>query len=414
VQALRNAGDTLTDTFSYTVRDTAGATATATFTVTIHGANDAPALGIPNGIFFDANAGRAVTLHPALTLRDVDSPTLVGASVTIGSGHDNGDRLVFTNQNGITGSYDRATGVLTMAGVATVAQYEAALRSVGFIGDAQRNGIREIIWQVNDGGPNGISAVTSTRVQFNGLIVYVPLPQLPSIPGHHGFTPDPISPFGRLLGGLGGEPFRDSSSGPIVYFVRGGVQTKVADNANIEIQIPLDSLGAPLGGDVASVTAQLADGQPLPSWLKFDPAKGTFTGQVPDEIVTGSLPGQGGAPDDGSPQVVQPTTMTIKVVVRDSKGQQSVMTFTVTLPGASSTLAPGGERRTDLLPTDGGGQGMLPAELERAVAAAIEVPAAAPAGRAGLSEQLNRAGWRAMNAQRTALLDSLRGGATVH
>jgi hypothetical protein len=295
------------------------------------------------------------------------------------------------------------------------------LRSVGFIGDAQRNGIREIIWQVNDGGPNGISAVTSTRVQFNGLIVYVPLPR-DAGGGQNagGFTPDPISPFGRLLGNLGGEPVRDTSSGPIVYFVRGGVQTKVADNANIEIQIPLDSLGAPLGGDVASVTAQLADGQPLPSWLKFDPAKGTFTGQVPDEIVTGSLPGQGGAPDDGSPQVVQPTTMTIKVVVRDSRGQQSVMTFTVTLPGASTTLSPGTGGNTFLLPTDGRA-GLAPdamrglsAQLEQAVAAAIEQPVATPAGRAGLSEQLNGAGWRAMNAQRTALLDSLRAGTTMH
>jgi len=42
VQALRTAGDTLTDTFSYTVRDAAGATSSTTLTVTIHGANDAP------------------------------------------------------------------------------------------------------------------------------------------------------------------------------------------------------------------------------------------------------------------------------------------------------------------------------------------------------------------------------------
>jgi VCBS repeat-containing protein len=42
VQALRTAGDTLVDSFSYTVRDAAGLTSTATLTVTINGANDTP------------------------------------------------------------------------------------------------------------------------------------------------------------------------------------------------------------------------------------------------------------------------------------------------------------------------------------------------------------------------------------
>ncbi|WP_448173876.1 VCBS domain-containing protein [Rhizobacter fulvus] len=42
VQALRTAGNTLLDTFSYTVRDAAGLTSTTTLQVTIQGANDAP------------------------------------------------------------------------------------------------------------------------------------------------------------------------------------------------------------------------------------------------------------------------------------------------------------------------------------------------------------------------------------
>ena len=41
---LRQSTDTLTDVFSYTMRDTAGATSTTTLTVTIHGANDAPTI----------------------------------------------------------------------------------------------------------------------------------------------------------------------------------------------------------------------------------------------------------------------------------------------------------------------------------------------------------------------------------
>ena len=42
VQGLRTGSDTLTDTFTYTVRDAAGATSSTTLTVTITGTNDAP------------------------------------------------------------------------------------------------------------------------------------------------------------------------------------------------------------------------------------------------------------------------------------------------------------------------------------------------------------------------------------
>ena len=49
VQALRQSTNTLTDGFSYTMRDTAGATSTTTLTVSIHGANDAPALAVQTG-----------------------------------------------------------------------------------------------------------------------------------------------------------------------------------------------------------------------------------------------------------------------------------------------------------------------------------------------------------------------------
>jgi VCBS repeat-containing protein len=44
VQALRTAGDTVQDVFSYTVQDGQGATASSTVTITVEGANDAPTL----------------------------------------------------------------------------------------------------------------------------------------------------------------------------------------------------------------------------------------------------------------------------------------------------------------------------------------------------------------------------------
>ncbi len=69
-----------------------------------------------------AGGGPAVTLDGSLTISDVDSGgTLAGATVSIGIGFLSGDTLNFTNQHGITGSYNAATGVLTLSGTATVA-----------------------------------------------------------------------------------------------------------------------------------------------------------------------------------------------------------------------------------------------------------------------------------------------------
>ena len=46
------------------------------------------------------------------------------------------DSLGFTAQSGITGSFNATTGVLTLSGSATVAQYQAALRSVTYTNGA--------------------------------------------------------------------------------------------------------------------------------------------------------------------------------------------------------------------------------------------------------------------------------------
>ena len=67
--------------------------------------------------------GAAVAVAPALTLTDADSTQLVGATVAITAGFATGqDVLSFTDQAGITGSWNAGTGVLTLSGTATVAQ----------------------------------------------------------------------------------------------------------------------------------------------------------------------------------------------------------------------------------------------------------------------------------------------------
>lgn len=101
VQALRSAGDTLSDTFSYTVRDAAGLNSTASLSVTIAGSNDGPAAAgdfnfavasnlaaarlnpAGNVLVNDSDADRGDTL---VVTRASSGATLSGTIVTISGG----------------------------------------------------------------------------------------------------------------------------------------------------------------------------------------------------------------------------------------------------------------------------------------------------------------------------------------
>ena len=215
-----------------------------------------------------------------------------------------------------------------------------------------------------------------------------------------------------------------------------------ASDANVQINLALASLEAPLGGDVVYVEARQADGTPLPDWLKFDPATGTFAGLPPENavaslapdrsvdnnIVTGTLKqdfdGGSGRHEQGS------SSITVEVLARDSKGNLAVTVFTIDLHTNGRhgwNMQPFGvERHAALVP--------LSPELAAIEAAVHDATRAiepfglhgmpvrhgdaisvgghetAPAGRAGLTEQLASIGWRSMAAQRNALLASLQQG----
>ena len=69
-----------------------------------------------------------------MTATDPDSAHLQGATASI-TGElplADGDSLAFTSTPNITGSYNSGTGVLTLTGTATVANYQTALRSITF------------------------------------------------------------------------------------------------------------------------------------------------------------------------------------------------------------------------------------------------------------------------------------------
>ncbi|PKU25885.1 Ig-like domain-containing protein [Telmatospirillum siberiense] len=138
-----------------------------TTTVSINATDDAPALANAGNTASYTEAGAAATLSSAITASDLDNQTLSGATVSISSGFFTGDTLGFTGQNGISGSYNASTGVLTLSGSASLANYQAALESITFGSSSQNptnygaNTSRTISWTVNDGSLNS-TAVTST------------------------------------------------------------------------------------------------------------------------------------------------------------------------------------------------------------------------------------------------------------
>jgi len=79
--------------------------------------------------------GSAVAVAPNAVLSDADDTTLEGLVVTIGAGRSPGDVLAVTADladSGITTSFNAATGTLTLSGHASLADYQAVLRSVVF------------------------------------------------------------------------------------------------------------------------------------------------------------------------------------------------------------------------------------------------------------------------------------------
>ena len=127
--------------------------------------------------------GAVAPLDAALTVKDVGSSTLAGATIAISGGLLAGDALNFSNQAGIVGSYNAATGVLTLSGTASLAAYQTALESITYSSsgaDASGAGAdpsRTITWTVTDGAQAStpittsvdIAAASSVAASFSGI-----------------------------------------------------------------------------------------------------------------------------------------------------------------------------------------------------------------------------------------------------
>jgi hypothetical protein len=407
-----NDGTDLARTISWSVTDGNtgnGVSAVQTSTVTVHAV---PTIIAGADVNFQANyEGKTVTLDPPLQL--YAGANLAGATVSIVNGFTAGDTLAaVTAGTSVHASYDPVHGILTLSGNDTIADYEKVLASITFSGHQASNGTVTIDWQATDQN-NVVGPVVSSEVDVTGVTaapIFVDNLKGFLIPTGHGNGNSPTGGFFQVPIDLQigpdtfGFTWQGFGFGSPVNPILIDIDAEVGANGGIDFSVPLGALEAALDGDLVSLTATLANGQPLPGWLHFDPATGKFTGQAPS--------GSGA-----------PATLAIEVIGRDYDGDMSIIDFTIklvpakgdhhswNLPGDLKVLpatnthdrhALSAPHRNLIAPTDYAALqgGSRPAGLDGTVQR--------PSGRAGLSAQLDGLGWRAMHGERTALLDSLR------
>ena len=148
--------------------DGAGAQSSAvvTSTVNLTAVADAPVITAGATTGYTENAA-AVVIDNTITVNDADDTQIAGATVTISAGLTAGDVLGFVNTASISGVYNAGTGVLTLSGTDTLANYQAALRSVTYSSTSEdptaTSASRTIDWQVTDANSDGAGAPEQRR-----------------------------------------------------------------------------------------------------------------------------------------------------------------------------------------------------------------------------------------------------------
>ncbi len=142
-----------TETFTVTATDTLGAATSTNYSITVD-MNPPVLAGIESAALAYTEGNPAAAVTSSLAVSDAESATLAGATVWISGNYQSGaDTLSFVNTTNFTGSWDAATGVLTLSGSDTLANYQAALRTVAYVNNRLNpsTATRTVSFKVNDG-----------------------------------------------------------------------------------------------------------------------------------------------------------------------------------------------------------------------------------------------------------------------
>jgi hypothetical protein len=291
-------------TVSFVVNDGALSSTAATRTVTVAAVNDAPTVTTTAGSLAYTENDAATSVDAGLTVGDVDSAALTGATVTISGNYASGqDVLAFTDQLGITGSWDAGTGVLTLSGTTTVANYQTALRSVTYenSSDAPSTLPRTVSFVVNDGA---LSSTASSRTVDIMATNDAPVvnDQAFALPENSGVgtlvgtvvasdldTADTRT-FSILAGNIGGAFSIDTATGEITVANPAALDFEGTPTFGLTVQVE-DGGGLT---DDATITVALSN-------LNEAPSVAGFAAALPESSAVGTVVGSaaGSDPDAG-------------------------------------------------------------------------------------------------------------------
>src|SRR5262249_28195572 len=109
------APSTLTRVIEIIASDGSDAGTPATRNLLVTAVADAPIVTTSAGAIVYTEGDPALLVDPGVSFADIDSSTFASATIRITTGYAAGqDLLAFTNQLGITGSWDASTGTLTL------------------------------------------------------------------------------------------------------------------------------------------------------------------------------------------------------------------------------------------------------------------------------------------------------------
>ncbi|MBY2919518.1 DUF4082 domain-containing protein, partial [Rhizobium leguminosarum] len=330
VQALRQSTNTLSDVFSYTMRDTAGATATASLTVTIHGANDAPVLAVQTASQ-NATVGSAFSfVLPTTTFTDVDSGETLAYAATSADGTAlpawlsfNASTRTFSGTATTTGTYGVRVTTTDLGGLTANETFNIAVSTPGNTtptavadaGDATEKGgvgngsggvvaSGNVLTNDTDADAGDTKAVTAIRfgatsgtlgtalngtygslvLSASGVYSYAVNETNAAVQALRQSTNTLSDVFSYTMRDTGGAiatanltvTIHGANDAPVL-----AVQT-AAQNASVgtafSFVLPTTTFTDVDSGETLTYTATAADGTALPAWLAFNATTRTFSG----------------------------------------------------------------------------------------------------------------------------------------
>ncbi len=140
-----------------------------------------PVVSVAGGPLVYIEKQSPVSIDPTLTLTDRDSSVLSSATVRLVGYVIGEDELDFEGQNGISGAFDPASGVMTLTGTAPVTDYQTAVRSVTFVDTSLDPATTARSFQITATAGSLSSETVSRPLQVisvnNAPVITVPLSQ---------------------------------------------------------------------------------------------------------------------------------------------------------------------------------------------------------------------------------------------